>query len=211
MVITIFGKVSTCNMTQNTTHSSDWKDISIAFVIIMIKLEVSTFPIVIICFRGCVSEMFVTSYFVTYCIHIPGKPGICFHYYCTVYDFSKSLFAIFAQVIHCVHHILHIHKYTDNRETPPPQPCRHQPHLKLGKKINTNINAQYTKAKRAKGGKKPRKVYGPLGCRSRIFLVRNNQCRECRCSGNKVHKYTEIISLNWIMTIIVITTVKWNQ
>ena len=23
--------------------------------------------------------MFVTSYFVTYCIHIPGKLGICFH------------------------------------------------------------------------------------------------------------------------------------
>ena len=29
-------------------------------------------------FRGCVPEMFVTSYSVTYCIYIPGKPGICF-------------------------------------------------------------------------------------------------------------------------------------
>ena len=64
----------------------DWKDISIAHVIINIKSEVSTFPIVIIFFRGCVPEMFVTSYSVTYCIYVPGKPGICFHYYCAVYD-----------------------------------------------------------------------------------------------------------------------------
>ena len=57
----------------------DWNDISIAHVIIFIKSEVSTFPIVFIFFRGCVAEMFVTSYSVTYCIYIPGKPGICFH------------------------------------------------------------------------------------------------------------------------------------
>ena len=30
--------------------------------------------------------MFVTSYSVTYCIYVPGKPWICFHYYCAVYD-----------------------------------------------------------------------------------------------------------------------------
>ena len=30
--------------------------------------------------------MFVTSYSVTYCTYIPGKPGIRFHYYCAVYD-----------------------------------------------------------------------------------------------------------------------------
>ena len=54
----------------------DWKDLSTAHVIIIIKLEVSTFPIVIIFFRGCVSEMFLTSYSVTYCIKIPGKPGL---------------------------------------------------------------------------------------------------------------------------------------
>ena len=54
---------------------SDWKDISIAPVIIIIKSEVSTLPIIIF-FRGCVPEMFVTSYTVTYCIHIPGKNGI---------------------------------------------------------------------------------------------------------------------------------------
>ena len=33
--------------------------------------------------------MFVASYSVTYCIYIPGKPGICFHYYCAVYDECK--------------------------------------------------------------------------------------------------------------------------
>ena len=51
--------------------------------------EVSTFPIVIICFRGCAPEMFVTSYSVTYCIYVPGKPGICSYYYCAVYDECK--------------------------------------------------------------------------------------------------------------------------
>ena len=69
----------------------DWKDISIAHVIIIIKSEVSTFPIVIIFFCGCVPEMFVTSYSVTYCIYILGKLGICFHYYCAVYDEFKYL------------------------------------------------------------------------------------------------------------------------
>ena len=43
----------------------DWKDISIAHVIFIIKSEVSTFPIVIIFFRGCVPEMFVISYSVS--------------------------------------------------------------------------------------------------------------------------------------------------
>ena len=64
----------------------DCKDISIAHGIIIIKLEVSTFPIVIIYFRGCVPEMFAASYSVTYCIYVPG---ICFHYYCTVNDECK--------------------------------------------------------------------------------------------------------------------------
>ena len=67
----------------------DWNDISIAHAIIIIKLEVSTVPIVIIFFRGCVPEMFAASYSVTYCIYVPGKPGICFHYYCAVYDECK--------------------------------------------------------------------------------------------------------------------------
>ena len=34
-------------------------------------------------------EMFVTSYSVTYCIYVPGKPGKCFHYYCAVYNECK--------------------------------------------------------------------------------------------------------------------------
>ena len=38
---------------------------------------------------GCTPEMFVTSYSVTYCIYIPGKPGICFHHCCAVYDECK--------------------------------------------------------------------------------------------------------------------------
>ena len=63
-----------CYIVQLTRFSSgDWRDIFIAHVIIIIKSEVSTFPIVIIFFRGRVSEMFVTSYSVTYCIYIPEK------------------------------------------------------------------------------------------------------------------------------------------
>ena len=40
-------------------------------------------------FRGCVPEMFITSYSVTYGIYVPGKPGICFHYHFEVYDECK--------------------------------------------------------------------------------------------------------------------------
>ena len=39
---------------------------------------VSRWLIVIIFFRGCVPEVFVTSYYITYCIYVPGKPGICY-------------------------------------------------------------------------------------------------------------------------------------
>ena len=67
----------------------DWKDISIAHIIIIIKSEVSTFPIVIIVFHGYMPGMFVTSYSVTHCIYVPGKPGIYFHYFCAVYDECK--------------------------------------------------------------------------------------------------------------------------
>ena len=35
--------------------------------------------------------IFVTLYSVTYCIYVPGKPGICFHHYCAVYDECKYL------------------------------------------------------------------------------------------------------------------------
>ena len=61
-----------------------------AHVIIIMKSEISTFPVVIIFFRGCVSEMFVPSYYVTYCMYIPGKPGICLHYHCAVDDKCKT-------------------------------------------------------------------------------------------------------------------------
>ena len=54
----------------------------------MIKSEVSTLPLSYF-FRGCVPEMFVTSYSVTYCIYIPGKPGFCFHYHGADYDGCK--------------------------------------------------------------------------------------------------------------------------
>ena len=33
--------------------------------------------------------MFMTLYSVTCCIYVPGKPGICFNYYCAVYDDCK--------------------------------------------------------------------------------------------------------------------------
>ena len=56
----------------------DWKDISIAHFIIIIKPEVFTFPIIIIFFRGCVPEMFVTSYSVTYCIYVPENREFVF-------------------------------------------------------------------------------------------------------------------------------------
>ena len=49
----------------------------------------STFPIVVIFFRGCVSEMVVLSYSVIYYIYIPGKLGLCFHFWCSVYGICK--------------------------------------------------------------------------------------------------------------------------
>ena len=72
-------------------HSSlgDWKNISITHLIIIIKSEVSTFPIVVIFFRGCVSEMVVLSYSVIFYIYIPGTLGPCFHYWCSVYGICK--------------------------------------------------------------------------------------------------------------------------
>ena len=37
----------------------------------------------------CLPEMFVASDSLTYCIYVPGKPGICFHYHFAVYDECK--------------------------------------------------------------------------------------------------------------------------
>ena len=85
IVIIIYGVVCV-----QLAHFSlgDWKDISIAHVIIIIRSELSTLPIIAF-FHGYVSEKFVASYSATYCIFIPGKPGFCFHYYCAVYDNCK--------------------------------------------------------------------------------------------------------------------------
>ena len=41
-------------------NTGDWKGLFIVHVFIIIKSDVSTFPIVFIFVRGCVSEMFVT-------------------------------------------------------------------------------------------------------------------------------------------------------
>ena len=51
--------------------------------------HLTTFPIVVIFFRGCVSEMVVLSYSVIYYIYIPGTLGPCFHYWCSVYGICK--------------------------------------------------------------------------------------------------------------------------
>ena len=51
--------------------------------------EYPPFPLLSYFFRGCVLQMFVTSYSVTYCIYVPGKPGICFHHYCAVDEECK--------------------------------------------------------------------------------------------------------------------------
>ena len=67
----------------------DWQDISINYVIVIIKSEVSSLPIVILFFCGCVPEMFVASYSLTYCIYIPGEPRFCLHHYCAVHDVWK--------------------------------------------------------------------------------------------------------------------------
>ena len=47
------------------------------------------FPFLSFFFRGCVSEMVVLSYSVIYYIYIPGTPGPCFHYWCSVYGICK--------------------------------------------------------------------------------------------------------------------------
>ena len=54
-------------------------------LIIIIKSEVSTFPIVVIFVRGCVSETVVLSYSVIYYIIISGTLGPCFNYWCSIY------------------------------------------------------------------------------------------------------------------------------
>ena len=67
----------------------NWKDISIAHVIIIIKSEVSIFPIVIffavvVCLR-CLVHHILSLIAYTF----RKKTGICFHYYCAAYDECK--------------------------------------------------------------------------------------------------------------------------
>ena len=62
----------------------DWKGIFITHLIFIIKLAVSTFPIVVIFFRSCVSEM-VVPYYLIYYRYISGTLGPCFNYWCSVY------------------------------------------------------------------------------------------------------------------------------
>ena len=71
--ITIYGVV--CVQLDHFSLG-DWKDISIAHVIIIIKSEVSTFPIVIF-FRGCVPKILYIIF--CYILHIhSGKTGNLF-------------------------------------------------------------------------------------------------------------------------------------
>ena len=60
--------------------------------------------------------------------------------------------------------------------------------------IATWMHHMYSK-KLAKGGKKPRKLYGPHNCRASTFITENNQCRGCRCNRYKVHTCTELIKI----------------
>ena len=53
------------------------------------KIRSIHLSIVVIVFRGCVSEMVVLSYYVIYYIYIPGTLGPCFHYWCSVYGICK--------------------------------------------------------------------------------------------------------------------------
>ena len=83
--ITIYGVVCV-----QLAHFSiaDWKNISIAHVIIIIKSEVSTFPIVIIFFRGCAWDVGC----IIFCHLLPirsGKTGNCVNYNCAGYDECK--------------------------------------------------------------------------------------------------------------------------
>ena len=57
--------------------STAWENLWLLLLNIKLSSEVSTLPIIIF-FRGCVSEMFITSYSVTYCIYIPEKTGFLF-------------------------------------------------------------------------------------------------------------------------------------
>ena len=89
-------------------HSSlgDWKDIFITHLIIIIKSEVSTVPIVVIFFRGCVSEMVVLSYSVIYYIYIPVTLGPCFLYYVQSMVFQNDRIHWSCSFVCRLHHLI---------------------------------------------------------------------------------------------------------
>ena len=61
------------------------------------EVSLSDFPIVVVFFRGCVSEMVVLSYSVIYYIYIPATLGPCFYYWCSVYgicNWSDTLWPV---------------------------------------------------------------------------------------------------------------------
>ena len=76
--------VMSCHVMSYHSSLGDWNDIFIIHLII-INSEVSTFPIVVIFFRGWVFEMVVLPYSVIYYIYVSGTLGPCFNYLCSVY------------------------------------------------------------------------------------------------------------------------------
>ena len=88
-----------------------WKDIPIAHVIIIITSEVSTLPIVIIFFRGCVPEIFVTSHSVTYYIYIPGNRDFVFSIIAQFMTSANSRIRLGLQILFVCLYITPSHYY----------------------------------------------------------------------------------------------------
>ena len=78
--------IITCGfLSVELAHSSlcDREDIFMIHLIIIIKSEVWTYPIVVIFLRGCVPEVVVPSYAVaSRHIYNSGTAGFCFFHYC---------------------------------------------------------------------------------------------------------------------------------
>ena len=76
----------------------------------LLQIGSITVPILIIFFRGCVPEKFVTSYSVTYCIYIPGKPGFCFRcLFVVIFSCSLWWVQIVGYVLACRSYSFHYH------------------------------------------------------------------------------------------------------
>ena len=80
--------------------------IFIAHIIIIIKSEESTFPIVVIFLHGCLPEVVVPSYAVGF-VHIyPGTAGFCFFCYCAVFWFADKIEYIMAWWTDTLHYLI---------------------------------------------------------------------------------------------------------